>query len=120
MQARQNLDNELWNEMCPSHPGAELPEDDFFESFRDVKIAPLLPAAIAYLPALSGYPGASNNWAVAAGQGGLPLLANDPHLGMTVPQIWYFCHLCCPTLNVCGASLAGSPAVVIGRNENVA
>jgi len=57
---------------------------------------------------------------VARGEGGKPLLANDPHLDSGVPQTWYFCHLSCPSLNVCGSSMPGFPGIAIGRNEKSA
>jgi penicillin amidase len=73
------------------------------------------------LLALRAPGGASNNWAVARGSDGAPLLANDPHLGVSLPSVWYFCHLSVPgKINVAGTSLAGCPGVVIGRNEHVA
>ncbi len=64
----------------------------------------------------------SNNWAVAGDRSvsGKPLLANDPHLGLTAPALWYFAHLHTPDANVIGATLPGVPGVVLGRNERVA
>lgn len=53
-------------------------------------------------------------------QSGKPLLANDPHLGHSVPSVWYMIHLKAPELNVSGVSLPGLPAVVIGHNERIA
>ncbi|NQW93802.1 MAG: penicillin acylase family protein, partial [Polaromonas sp.] len=43
----------------------------------------------------------SNNWVVAGNRStsGKPLLANDPHLGLSAPAIWYFAHLEAPGLN---------------------
>ena len=40
---------------------------------------------------------------------GKPLLANDPHLGLSAPALWYFAHLSAPGLNVIGATLPGIP-----------
>ena len=51
---------------------------------------------------------------------GKPLLANDPHLGLTAPPVWYFAHLSAPGMNVIGATLPGSPGVVLGRNDRIA
>ncbi len=51
---------------------------------------------------------------------GKPLLANDPHLGLTAPPVWYFAHLSAPGLNVIGATLPGVPGVILGRNERIA
>lgn len=64
----------------------------------------------------------SNNWVVSGERSatGKPLLANDPHLGLTAPPVWYFARLSAPGLNVIGATLPGVPAVVLGRNEHMA
>ena len=64
----------------------------------------------------------SNNWVVSGERSatGKPLLANDPHLGLTAPPVWYFAHLSAPGLEVIGATLPGVPAVVLGRNRHMA
>lgn len=64
----------------------------------------------------------SNNWAVGGGKSasGLPILANDPHLGLSLPSIWYQMQLCSPNVNVYGVALPGSPGIVIGFNKDVA
>lgn len=64
----------------------------------------------------------SNNWAVSGRRTatGYPLLANDPHLALNLPSIWYQIQLSAPGVNVYGASLPGAPAVVSGFNEKVA
>lgn len=64
----------------------------------------------------------SNNWVVAGTHTttGKPLLANDPHLALSAPAIWYYAHLQTPDLDVTGASLPGLPFVVLGRNAHVA
>lgn len=64
----------------------------------------------------------SNNWAVAGEHtaSGKPLLANDPHLGFTIPSIWYECHLTGPGINAAGATIPGVPGVAIGHNDHVA
>ena len=51
---------------------------------------------------------------------GKPLLANDPHLALSAPAIWYFARLKAPGLDVVGATLPGLPFVVIGRTDAVA
>jgi penicillin amidase len=111
---------EHWRELFGSDPRQPLPEEDFFQRWARVKIGRLLPASLAFYPELSVPSGGSNNWVVSQGEGAKPLLANDPHLNSGVPQIWHFCHLHCPTLNVCGSSMPGFPGVVIGRNEKAA
>ena len=64
----------------------------------------------------------SNNWVVsgARSESGKPLLANDPHLGLTAPPVWYFAQLSTPGINVIGATFPGVPGVILGRNERVA
>jgi len=64
----------------------------------------------------------SNNWVVDGSRSvsGKPLLANDPHLPLTAPSLWYFAHLHAPGLNVVGASFPGVPGILLGRNEKVA
>lgn len=64
----------------------------------------------------------SNNWAVGAQKSatGYPILANDPHLTLSLPSIWYQIQLVSPTMNACGASLPGAPGVIIGFNKDVA
>ncbi|MGB8951471.1 MAG: penicillin acylase family protein [Candidatus Aminicenantales bacterium] len=64
----------------------------------------------------------SNNWVLAGSrtQSGKPLLANDPHLEISLPPVWFEIHLQCPTLNVTGVSLPGVPLVIIGHNESIA
>ena len=64
----------------------------------------------------------SNNWAISGKHtvSGKPLLANDPHLGLSTPAAWYFAHLDAPGLNVIGATLPGIPAVVLGHTEKYA
>lgn len=64
----------------------------------------------------------SNNW-VISGQHtatGMPLLANDPHLGIQLPAIWYEVGLHAPDYDVVGFSFAGVPGVIIGHNDNIA
>jgi penicillin amidase len=67
-------------------------------------------------------PAGSNNWAVSGrlSRGGKPLLANDPHLELSVPAIWYFAHLSAPGLSVIGATAPGFPGVILGRNDRIA
>ena len=64
----------------------------------------------------------SNNWVINGShtQSGKPLLANDPHLGHSIPSVWYMIHLKAPGLNVSGVSLPGFPLVIIGHNERIA
>lgn len=64
----------------------------------------------------------SNAWAVSGRLtgSGKPLLANDPHLALSLPGLWYANHLQAPGLNVTGVSLPGVPAIICGHNERIA
>jgi penicillin G amidase len=83
-----------------------------------------LPFARLYatLPAAMGPHYASNNWVVdgAHTTSGKPLLANDPHLGFTTPGFWYLARLKTPQHDIEGATVAGTPLVIIGHNEKIA
>jgi len=84
----------------------------------------LLQADQAYrtLMGMGGSGTGSNCWAIAGSRSvtGKPVLANDPHLVLTAPARWYEMHLVAPGLDVSGASLAGVPFIVIGRNRHIA
>jgi len=70
----------------------------------------------------------SNSWAVSdkLSATGMPLLANDPHLGIAMPSIWYQVDMhCMPKSDQCpfefaGFSLAGAPGIVLGHNDRIA
>jgi len=64
----------------------------------------------------------SNNWAVSGKKTvtHTPYLANDPHLTMQLPSIWYGMHLKSPTVNVFGGTIPGLPAIAVGFNEAIA
>jgi len=64
----------------------------------------------------------SNNWAVDGrrSESGKPLLANDPHLALTAPGVWYLAHLQAPGFSVIGATLPSLPGVILGRTESAA
>lgn len=66
--------------------------------------------------------GGSNAWAVSGKKSvtGRPLLANDPHILLTCPSLWYENHLVAPGLDVYGVSFPGAPCVVIGHNRAIA
>lgn len=93
---------------------------------------PILPSAAAVGAANARTTGSdgigSNSWVVSGEltSTGKPLLANDPHLGVTQPGVWYQMGLHCRTISascpydVSGFTLAGVPGVVIGHNQSIA
>ncbi len=66
--------------------------------------------------------GASNSWVLAGSQtqSGRPILANDPHLALTTPGLWYLARIETPERTVAGATAPGMPFVVFGHNESIA
>lgn len=92
-----------------------LEEDLEPPSFETVKIS-----LSGFLDLL--YPQQSNSWVLAGSRTatGKPLLANDPHLEISLPPIWYEAHLSCPTIDVMGVTIPGLPSVIIGHNESIA
>ncbi len=64
----------------------------------------------------------SNNWAVAPSKSttGHAILANDPHLSLNLPALWYEVQLHAPGYNAYGVSLPGSPCIILGFNDSIA
>ena len=116
------------NELLPPYPGeAPLASADYAALFRSLKLdAGDRATAWQQLPDIappSGVEGVgSNNWVLAGSRttSGKPLLANDPHLKLSSPALWYFARLQAPGLKVAGATMPGMPIVVLGQNEHIA
>ncbi len=64
----------------------------------------------------------SNNWVIHGSrtESGKPLIANDPHLPVMLPSVWYENRLSGGTFDVSGFSMPGMPFVVIGNNRRIA
>jgi penicillin amidase len=65
---------------------------------------------------------ASNSWVVGPSRSasGAPLLANDPHLALDHPNIWYVLGLHAPGIDIVGTSVPGMPGIVLGHTPGVA
>jgi len=65
---------------------------------------------------------ASNAWVLSGERtmSGKPILANDPHLGFTLPNTWYLARIDTPDMSVAGATAPGVPFVILGHNGHVA
>jgi penicillin amidase len=109
-----------------SEGAPELPPiDRLIPLRRETAGVPTETAALDPLAGVSA--GASNNWVVSGTRtrSGRPLLANDPHLRLSAPSTWYLVHLAlveagARSANMVGASLPGTPLVVLGRGDTVA
>lgn len=119
-----NLGPDITAELLPGYPkdapvvvpgantGSVLPA---LKAYSD-KIRPVLPSF-----GLGDI--GSNNWVVAGSKSttGKPLLANDPHLGVRSPSIWYQVHLSTTDgkYNAEGFGFAGAPGIITGHNQNI-
>ncbi|MDR3010883.1 MAG: penicillin acylase family protein [Sphingobacterium sp.] len=63
----------------------------------------------------------SNSWVVAASltKSGYPILANDPHLELSLPCFWLEMQLKAPDINTYGVSIPGAPSIIIGYNDKI-
>ncbi|MEX2603521.1 MAG: penicillin acylase family protein [Gracilimonas sp.] len=86
----------------------------------DSLFVPTVSKVIDPFPFMEGV--GSNNWAVSGDKtaSGFPILANDPHLSLTLPSIWYEMQLHAPGYNSYGVTLQGTPTIIIGFNEKTA
>lgn len=64
----------------------------------------------------------SNNWVVSGAHtaSGKPLLSNDMHLDLEIPNVWYEAHLTAGDFDVAGVTLPGVPYVIVGHNRRIA
>ena len=63
----------------------------------------------------------SNNWAVSGLKTatGSPILANDPHLSLSMPSIWFAAHMHSPSVNTMGVTFPGAPVIILGFNDSI-
>ena len=92
---------------------------------REIATSPI-PQSLNNLPGLEWLSAdahaMSNSWVVHGSRTatGRPILANDPHLVLEMPSVWWEVHITSDTLNVAGVSIPGIPFVIIGHNARVA
>ncbi|MDX2063951.1 MAG: penicillin acylase family protein [Bacteroidia bacterium] len=134
-QLRSVLGPEVTEALYPNYQAYQdpiIPPDTKWD-FSPVPVAPV-PDSLNLAAEQSAYVGGgyeiprrdkgigSNNWVIGAEKSatGYPILANDPHLTLTLPSIWLEMHLSAPGVNVYGVSLPGAPGIIIGFNQDVA
>jgi penicillin G amidase len=121
---RQKVDSNLYKELLPDIAGQK---SVVFIKDTLKKNTGLISSLLEASKSLNGM-GAdifdgSNNWAVSGARSvtGKPLLANDMHLGLSVPGIWMQMHEVIPgMLNVTGLVLPGQPLIICGHNDSMA
>lgn len=114
----EKLDDEALRTFDPPYPADAKPAvRDMAGLYRTLGLERILAAVPD-----TGPPGASNNWVTDGTwtRSGKPLLANDPHLGMMAPSIWYAAHTETAGESVIGVTIPGIPAIILGRNDHIA
>ncbi len=103
-------------------PSTDMPEYSALFPATAQTVASIAPAPTFYPVPPVGLAGASNAFAALGKRSasGGTLLASDPHLGLSTPGIWMLARLELQSGGVIGATIPGIPAVLIGRNENLA
>lgn len=116
------VDAEALSDLLRTEEGVDPVEEYWPELAAGLDHGALVPGLAALVGQLPAEPEASNNWAIAPERSadGHAILANDPHLRQRVPSLWYFAELRGGDLHVAGATLPGSPFVVIGHNGALA
>src|SRR5262245_52747107 len=109
------------HEFLPPYPGDSYPRLPDLKALYAEFEKKLLPNPVfsrAEPDAMAG----SNSWVVAGARSksGKPLLANDPHLGLTAPPGWYLADLHAPGPDPIGGTLPGVPGIIVGRNDRIA
>lgn len=124
--------DELWPLDRPYEVPAVKHQAAWPDDLPPPRLRPFVCSTDALRSALSSFDGVrwlsrgshfgSNNWAVdgTKTKSGKPILANDPHLGFTLPSIWYAAHLSVNGENLAGVTFPGGPGVVIGHNDHIA
>ncbi len=128
LRARTSLvvgDSNRLSDILPDAPGAGIavlpeyaqlvPETSRYTASVSMPTSPLSPFAGP------GLAGASNVWAAAPNRSasGSTLLANDPHLGLSAPAIWYLARLELQTGGVIGGTIPGIPSILVGRSNKL-
>ena len=104
---------------APRHTASVAFVPSVLLSARDVPTVPALAREVLDGAALSR---ASNSWVIGPSKtrSHKPILANDPHLALRAPSLWYLAAIASPGFHVAGATVPGLPAVVLGHNARIA
>lgn len=118
------------DQLLPPYAGESVPASmDYAAFYRSLKLDQqtatgerALMGLLAAAPESEVEGTGSNSWVLAGSRSstGQPLLANDPHLKLSTPALWYFARLQAPGLDVAGATMPGLPGVVVGQNAHIA
>lgn len=101
----------------PDAPGAPT---TLASDLRGMDLRETVRRTLAALPQM-GFDTASNEWVLTGARTttGKPILANDPHLGLEAPILWYLARIVTPDFTVTGATVPGVPLTILGHNGKV-
>jgi penicillin G amidase len=119
LQLLKHLNQSQINELIPPVSGDSYPAIGSLAALYQDLPKKMTQAALLKPPI--GTPG-SNNWVVSGKRSvtGKPLLANDPHITMSSPAVWYLAHINVAGRNRVGVTFPGMPIIVLGRTDRVA
>ncbi|RDK02241.1 penicillin acylase family protein [Paraburkholderia lacunae] len=125
MRLAQKLPLEQIHQLITTAPEdlTRMATTDYVPLYRHVsKLAAASADVLAAAPSQHVEGLGSNNWVVSGSrsESGSPILANDPHLGLSAPSLFYLAHLKSDRLSVVGGTVPGLPVVLIGRNDQIA
>jgi len=121
---QQVVSDTLFRELLPELKYQDIPVfPDYMSSDHTLELKSAMTEAIGTIEGLGLQVfQASNNWAVSGkkSETGMPLMANDMHLGLNAPGIWYQMHQVIEgRLNVTGVALPCTPFIIAGHNEDI-
>jgi penicillin amidase len=119
----RKVEEEMFREAFPAATETDLPiVSEIMQTLPNVFSA--AQSMVAAVEEQTGYTSgpASNNWVISGNRTvtGKPLLANDTHMALTNPPLWWEVHLVCPTIDATGFAIPGLPGLPVGRNRDVA
>jgi penicillin amidase len=124
----RSLENQPQNGLEPDEEEGAPPtkggkESQGRASSQPARRSDLLPFVLpsATVAAEASYHPGSNNWVISGAHtvSGKPLLSNDMHLELRLPNTWYEAHLICGDFDVVGVTLPGMPYVFVGHNRYI-
>jgi penicillin G amidase len=111
------------------HPTPVLQDNDDEDDEDEPAMTRVTPASVDVpellatlgLPSCEGCAAGSNEWVVSGAHtaSGKPMLSNDMHLSLMVPNIWYMADMKAPGFHAAGVTVPGMPYVIAGHNEHV-
>jgi penicillin G amidase len=126
MQLSQSLSAEQINQVLPLTSSPPVAIRDFVVLYRSLGLtsaqAESTQNLLAMVPRVGVEGIGSNSWVLASSRSttGKPLLANDPHLSLQAPSLWYLAKIEAQGYSLAGGTLPGLPFIVLGRNQHVA